>query len=171
MKRKQAPSIDSPPSPVDDDPTRQIEQNENEPATSAPPSKKPRKKPETKRKPAAWTGELDGVLMTVKTSEKFSWKNIVTFFPGRDITSCKNRWNRLQKLPEAQRAAQETLTTSWTPVHDMVLVGAKDKGMSWDEIAGLLIGKNVVSCKNRWNRMKKKERDAGDADVGDADED
>lgn len=56
-------------------------------------------------------------------------------------------------------------------MHDLVLIRAKGMGMSWAEISELLAGKNVMSCKNRWNRIKRKEKDAGDADAGDVDED
>lgn len=45
---------------------------------------------------------------------------------------------------------------SWSPAEDAILIGAKRSGISWQEIVTRLPGRDVKSCRNRWDNMQKK---------------
>ncbi|XP_047306748.1 transcription factor MYB73-like [Impatiens glandulifera] len=103
----------------------------------------------------AWTVQEDNLLTSLvqRHGTVRSWSVISRSIPGRNPSSCRNRWLK-QLSPEVNHLP-------FTPEEDqLILEMHADMGNKWTEMARLLDnGRTDNSVKNRWHSTLKRRRD------------
>jgi hypothetical protein len=73
-----------------------------------------------------------------------NWRSVAMFVPGRSSKQCRERW--------LGHMAPDNTKDEWSVQEDMILVERQAlMGNQWAQIKGFLPGRSVVSVKNRWN--------------------
>ena len=113
-----------------------------------------------KIKKGPWTPEEDELLtQTVQKIEeqigkieRGFWPKIANKIPGRTPRQCRDRWNA--------RLNPNLNKKEWTPEEDELLIEKQREFRNkWNVIATYFPGRTDNSVKNRYNRLKKKERE------------
>lgn len=86
----------------------------------------------------------------VAESKERDWEYICSLFPGRDESTCIQRWNKL--LPKSA-LAQEVVKGPWTPEEDAKVIKLVTScgPRKWSVIAGHLPGRIGKQCRERWH--------------------
>jgi hypothetical protein len=95
----------------------------------------------------AWSKEESALLNKLK-EKGLSWETISKSFPGRDVRSCQNRYQKHIKEGEKR---EKRAYLSWSKEHSLLLKKLKEKGLSWEKISKSFPGRDAESCKNRFN--------------------
>jgi hypothetical protein len=92
-----------------------------------------------------WSPEEDARLESVvATYGSSNWRNVALLLPGRSGKQCRERW--------LVHMAPDNLNEDWTPQEDVIHVSKQGEfGNHWAKIKAFLPGRSLVSVKNRWN--------------------
>jgi hypothetical protein len=92
-----------------------------------------------------WTSEEDTKLGEAVTNwGSNNWSRVAQMIPGRSGKQCRERW--------LGRLAPDVLLDGWSPDEDLTLLSKQSElGNHWAKIKDFLPGRSIVSVKNRWN--------------------
>jgi hypothetical protein len=91
-----------------------------------------------------WTGDEDNHLAkAVQDCGCYNWSKVAAAIPGRTGKQCRERW--------LARLAPDILHEDWSTEEDLMLVTKQELlGNHWSKIKQYLPGRPLVSVKNRW---------------------
>jgi hypothetical protein len=92
-----------------------------------------------------WTPAEDQLLdAAVAQFGQESWRRIATLVHGRNSKQCRERW--------LGHMAPDNTKDQWSAQEDMILVERQAlTGNQWAKIKTFLPGRSLISIKNRWN--------------------
>lgn len=98
-----------------------------------------------------WTPEEDRILLEqIEKTGPSNWNNIALSLPGRNGKQCRERW--IGKL------SPENTKSSWTTEEDIILLQCqRSMGNKWSKFGSFLPGRSVITIKNRWNYLKRRD--------------
>lgn len=99
-----------------------------------------------------WTPREDELLRkAVKEFECRNWRMIAEKIAGRTSKQCLERWYG--------KLNPDLLASEYTPEEDSILI-EKQKifGNKWSQISTFLPGRSTISVRNRWDLLKRHER-------------
>ncbi|EGO01660.1 hypothetical protein SERLA73DRAFT_158888 [Serpula lacrymans var. lacrymans S7.3] len=103
-------------------------------------------------KRGAWTPEEDERLRLAYAAFGASWIDVASVVPGRNNDQCRDRW--MDKLNPSVSNGK------WSDDEDRLLMETIDTlGIaSWKEISGRMSGRTDNMCRNRYETLKKKDK-------------
>ena len=106
-----------------------------------------------KIKKGPWTPEEDErLLQAVGVHGTENWPKIAKEIPDRTARQCRGHWNTCHN-PNLNKGP-------WTEEEDRIIIERqRELGNQWAKIALFLQGRSDYSVKNRYNHLKKKERE------------
>jgi hypothetical protein len=92
-------------------------------------------------------------LKRLKEVKGWKWEKIEESFPGRTMSSCKNRYkNRYKNIHEGEKRAT---SVSWAEEEDKQLKRLKEvKGWSLEKIQKSFLRRTLRSCQNSYHKIK-----------------
>jgi hypothetical protein len=92
-----------------------------------------------------WTPIEDQILNSaVAQFGQDNWRRVAMLVPGRNGKQCRERW--------FTQMAPDNSKEEWSAREDMLLVEKQSEmGNQWAKIKDFLPGRSIVSVKNRWN--------------------
>ena len=102
-----------------------------------------------------WTADEDRLLVALVQMHGPRWSRISASFPGRSDSSVRNRYARLQQVPQPEKPPRDRASElPWSTNDDETLrVGVSTYGAKWSTITRTLFpGRTVNAVRNRFHR-------------------